>query len=47
MERSLVALLLAVFLIAACAGAPASHPGGDPYRFSPGQADPHAPIGGM
>ena len=47
MKRGLIALLLSTFLIAACSGAPASHSSGDPYRFSPGQADPHVPIGGM
>jgi len=47
MKRSLIALLLATFLAAACTGTPASIPKGDPYRFNPGEADPHAPIGGM
>lgn len=47
MQRNLIALLLAVFLVAACGGTPASIPAGDPYRFNPGEADPHVPVGGM
>ena len=48
MKRNLVALLIAVFLAAACSGMTTSGvPAGDPYRFNPGEKDPAVPIGGV
>ena len=45
-KRNLLALLVATLLAAACGGMPSSAPANDPYRFAPGEADPHPPIGG-
>jgi hypothetical protein len=45
MKRSLIALLLAAFLAAACGGMPTSMPTNDYYRHNPGEPDLHPPIG--
>jgi hypothetical protein len=46
MKRNLLTLMLAGCLLAACAGASSHIPAGDAYRYNPGEADPHPPIGG-